>query len=67
MVDNLNIKVDRIIGKNTSIPKSIHNRNNPMAIYINKTYIPNNIRKEIRTHCGAQETARSLKEKYRWT
>ena len=38
-----------------------------MAVYINKTYIPNNIRKEIRTHCGAQEAARYLKAKYRWT
>ena len=38
-----------------------------MAVYINKIYIPNNIRKEIRTDCGSQEAARYLKAKYRWT
>ena len=38
-----------------------------MAVYINKTYTPNNIKNEIRTHYGTQEVARFLKEKYRWT
>ena len=53
MVENLNIMADKIIGKNTSHPKPIHIRNTPMAVYIHKIYIPNNIRKEIRSHCGA--------------
>ena len=35
-----NIMTDRIIWKNVSIPKSIHIRNTPMAVYIDKTYIP---------------------------
>ena len=37
-----------------------------MAVYIQKKYIPNNIRQEIRSHCGAQEAASFLKEKYKW-
>ena len=67
MTENLNIKVDRIIGKNASIPKSIHIRNIPISVYINKTYIPNNISKEIRTHSETHERARFLKTKHRWT
>ena len=50
MAENLYIMADKIIGKNASHPKSIHIRNTPMAIYIQMTYIPNNIRKEIRSH-----------------
>ena len=65
MVDTLNIKADKIIGKHTIIPKSIHIRKTIMSVYINKTYIPNNIRREIRNHCGVQEAARFLKEKYK--
>ena len=38
-----------------------------MVVYINKTYTPHNIRKEIRTHCGALEAVHFLKSKYRWT
>ena len=38
-----------------------------MAVYIQETYIPNYTRKEIRSHYGAQDAARFLKEKYRWT
>ena len=60
MADNLNIQVDRIIGKNASISKSIHIRNAPMAVYIDKIYIPNNIRKEIRTHYGSQRGIASI-------
>ena len=67
MAENLNIMANKIIGKNASNPKSIHIQNTPMVVYIHKTYIPNNIRKEIRSHCGAQDAARFLKEKYRWT
>ena len=67
MVENLNIKVDKIIGKNVSTPKSIHIRNTSMAVYINKTYILKNVRREIRPHCGVQEAARFLKNKYHWT
>ena len=67
MAENLNIKVDMIIGKNISISKSIHIRNTPMVVYINKTYIPNNIRKEIRAHYWTEEVARFLKAKYRRT
>ena len=63
MVENLN----KIIGKNVTTPKSIHIRNTFMVVYINKTYILNNIRREIRPHCGAQEAARFLKNKYHWT
>ena len=43
------------------------NQNTPMAVYIRKNYTPNNIRKEIRSHCGAQEVAKFLKEKFSWT
>ena len=46
MEEITNIMTDRIIWKkNVSIPKSIHIRNTPMAVNIDKTYIPNNIRK----------------------
>ena len=45
IAENLDIKVDRIIGKNASTSKFIHIRNTPIVVYINKTYIPNNIRK----------------------
>ena len=38
-----------------------------MAVYIQKAYISDNIRREIRSHCGAQYAARLFKEKYRWT
>ena len=38
-----------------------------MAVYIQKAYISDNIRREIRPHCGAQYAARLFKEKYRWT
>ena len=58
---------DKIIGKNANNPKSIHIQNTPMAVYIRKHYTPNNIRKEIRSHCGAQEAAKFLKEKFSWT
>ena len=67
MAKNLNIIADRMIGNNASNPKSIHIRNTPMAVYIRKTYIPNNIRKEIRSHRGSQDAARFLKDKYRLT
>ena len=67
MAENLNIMAYKIIGKNASNPKLIHIQNTPMAVYIQKKYIPNNIRKEIRYHCGAQEAARFLKENYRLT
>ena len=67
MAENLNIMADKIIGKNASNPKSIHIQNTSMAVYIKNNYIPNNIRNEIRSHCGAQEAARFLKEKYSWT
>ena len=62
MAENLNIVADKIIGKNASHPKSIHIRNTPMVVYIQITYIPNNIRKEIFSHCGAQDAARFLKD-----
>ena len=64
MAESLNIMADGIIGKNASTPKSIHIRRTPMAIYTNKTYIPNNIRNGIQSHCGSQSATRFLKEKY---
>ena len=67
MAENLNIMADKIIEKNASIPKSIHIQNTPMSVYIQENYIPNIIRKEIRSHCGAQDAARFIKEKYRRT
>ena len=67
MAETLNIKADKIIGKHASIPKSIYIRNTIMVVYINKTYILNKIRREIINHCGVQEAARFLKEKYKWT
>ena len=67
MAETLNIKADKIVGKHASIPKSIYIRNIIMAVYINKTYIPNNIRRELRNHCGSQEAAIFLKRKYKWT
>ena len=44
MAEKLNIMADKIIDKNTSNPKSIHIQNTLMTVYIQKTYIPNNIR-----------------------
>ena len=67
MEENLNIKADKIIEKHTSISKYIHICNTPIAVYVNNTYTPNNIKNEIKTHYGTQEVARFLKEKYRWT
>ena len=67
MAENLNIIADNIIGKNASRRKSIHIQNTLVAVYIHKTYIPNNVRKEIRSHCAVQDAARLLKEKYNWT
>jgi len=66
MAEKLDIMADRIIDKNATNPKPLHIQNTPMTVYIQKKYIPNNIRKEIRAHCGAQEAARFLKEKYKW-
>ena len=66
MAEKLNIMADKIIGKNATNPKPLHIQNIPMAVYIQKKDIPNNIRKEIRAHCGAQEAASFLKEKYKW-
>ena len=65
MAETLNIKADKIIGKHASIPKSIYIRNTIMVVYTNKTYILNKIRREIINHCGVQEAARFLKEKYK--
>ena len=67
MAEEMNIMADKIIGKNASNPKSIQIQNTPTAVYIQKTYISNNIRKIIRSHCGFQDAARFLKEKYRWS
>ena len=64
IVEKQNIMADKIIGKYTSHLKPIHIRNTPMVVYIHKIYIPNNIRKETRSHCGAQDAARFLKGKY---
>ena len=47
--------------KIVSIPKSTHICNTPMANYINKNFIPNNLREEIRTHYGAQGAEMFLK------
>ena len=45
MAENLNIKVDMIIGNLSSTQNCIYICNISMADYINKTYIPNNISK----------------------
>ena len=53
LVEQINIKVDKIIISKANTQKITNIRGTSLAVYVNKDYIHNNYVKTIRTYCGS--------------